>query len=89
MTANLALLLGRQTLEEFCDAQSAQRDHLDLELQRFSLNVREAVMKSCEDTLYNFLHKAGFNVKVRRRKISFFHVDKLPRGKCAETENTW
>eukprot|EP00903_Cladosiphon_okamuranus_P017642 g16249.t1 len=54
---------GTHTLEEFCDAQSAQRDHLDLELQQFSLNVREAVMKSCEDTLYNFLHKAGFNVK--------------------------
>lgn len=61
-------LLGQQTLEEFCDAQSAQRDDLDLELRRFSHNVREAVMKSCEDTLYNFLHKAGFNVKARRRK---------------------
>lgn len=60
----LGVLLERQTLEEFCDAQSAQRDHLDLELQQFSVNVREAVMKSCEDTLYNFLHKAGFNVKV-------------------------
>lgn len=63
---DLGVLLGRQTLEEFCDAQSAQRDHLDLELQQFSLNVREAVMKSCEDTLYNFLHKAGFNVKVKK-----------------------
>lgn len=62
----LGVLFGRQTLEEFCDAQSAQRDHLDLELQQFSLNVREAVMKSCEDTLYNFLHKAGFNVKVSK-----------------------
>lgn len=62
----LGIWRGRQTLEEFCEAQSAQRDHLDLELQQFSINVREAVMKSCEDTLYNFLHKAGFNVKVRK-----------------------
>lgn len=28
-------------------------------------------MKSCEDTLYNFLHRAGFNVKVRRREHFF------------------
>lgn len=63
----LGVFRGLQTLEEFCDAQSAQRDHLELELQQFSLNVREAVMKACEDTLYNFLHKAGFNVKVRKQ----------------------
>ncbi|CAM9257500.1 unnamed protein product [Scytosiphon promiscuus] len=54
---------GTHTLEEFCDLQSAQRDYLDSELQQFSLDVRAAVMKSCEQTLYNFLHKAGFNVK--------------------------
>ncbi|CAM9285898.1 unnamed protein product [Ectocarpus sp. 6 AP-2014] len=54
---------GTHTLENFCKAQSTQRDHLDLVLQQFSVNVREAVMKSCEDTLYNFLHRAGFNVK--------------------------
>ena len=65
----LGVLCGRQTLEDFCGAQSAQRDHLDLELQQFSLNVREAVMKSCEDTLYNFLHKAGFNVKVTKTEF--------------------
>lgn len=57
---------SRQTLEEFCEAQAVQRDYLDMELQRFSLNVRETVMKACEDTLYNFLQNAGFNVKVRR-----------------------
>lgn len=84
----LGTLLGRQTLQEFCDAQSAQRDHLALELQRFSLNVREAVMKSCEDTLYNFLHKAGFNVKVRRRNWSYFVVDKLRWGNVQQQERT-
>lgn len=54
-----------QTLEEFCGTQAVQRAHLDAKLQRFSCQVRDTVMKSCEDTLYNFLHSAGFNVKVR------------------------
>eukprot|EP00904_Undaria_pinnatifida_P005405 jgi/Undpi1/1995/HiC_scaffold_12.g05382.m1 len=54
---------GTQTLEEFCEAQAVQRDYLDVQLQRFSVNVRETVMKACEDTLYNFLQNAGFNVK--------------------------
>lgn len=58
--------LGRQTLEGFCGAQAVQRDHLDMELQRFSQDIREIVMKSCEDTLFNFLHYAGFDVKVGR-----------------------
>ncbi|CAM9127027.1 unnamed protein product, partial [Hapterophycus canaliculatus] len=56
--------IGTHTLEGFCKEQSAQRDYLGLELHNFSLDVHDAVMKSCEDTLYNFLHKAGFNVKV-------------------------
>ena len=58
------LCFARQTLEEFCEAQAVQRDYLDVQLQRFSVNVRETVMKACEDTLYNFLQNAGFNVKV-------------------------
>ncbi|CAM9656208.1 unnamed protein product [Ascophyllum nodosum] len=59
----LKVEFATQTLEQFCNAQEAHRKTLKVELQEFSRHVLDTVMKSCEDTLYNFLQSAGFNVK--------------------------
>lgn len=69
--------LGSQTLKDFSDMQAAQRDRLEAELQMFSSDMHDAVIRACEDTLYNFLSNAGFNVKV-----TGWLLGRAPPGAC-------